>query len=290
MVGRGAGAERGGPGGRLLRHRPRPDAQLRVAAPPDEPRGREGLQLLVPHALPARPLRGGEQLRRGRAALLLRRLRGDSRRRPPGALPRAVAPPGPHRRHPRRRPRQRRLPVRGHQPRRRRQLRDARGARRGPLRGVQPQHPEPAPGRAQQLQLVRRGRRHDLRRRRGLPASLHGTGTEDYFNTAWCPTQVHHAPYHGLTIARRAELVREGVDVPLPHRGPGPVPAIASASPSSTATPTAAPTTGRAPPTGTSPSRTRPSRPCRRWPSASPATTSPCRSGAGFRYRRREPD
>jgi hypothetical protein len=33
-----------------------------------------------------------------------------------------------------------------------------------------------------------------------FPPSLHGTGTEDYFNTAWCPTQVYHAPYHGLTI------------------------------------------------------------------------------------------
>ncbi len=28
--------------------------------------------------------------------------------------------------------------------------------------------------------------------------SIHGTGTEDYFNTAWCPTQVYNAPYHGI--------------------------------------------------------------------------------------------
>ncbi|MCW3842465.1 DUF2961 domain-containing protein [Micromonospora yasonensis] len=33
-----------------------------------------------------------------------------------------------------------------------------------------------------------------------FPPSLHGTGTEDYFNTAWCPTQTHHAPYHGITL------------------------------------------------------------------------------------------
>ena len=33
-----------------------------------------------------------------------------------------------------------------------------------------------------------------------FPPSLHGTGTEDYFNTAWCPTQSYHAPYHGLTM------------------------------------------------------------------------------------------
>jgi len=30
------------------------------------------------------------------------------------------------------------------------------------------------------------------------PPTLHGTGTEDYFNMAWCPTQEYCAPYHGL--------------------------------------------------------------------------------------------
>jgi len=34
-----------------------------------------------------------------------------------------------------------------------------------------------------------------------FPPSLHGTGTEDYFNTSWCPTQVYSAPYHGITMA-----------------------------------------------------------------------------------------
>lgn len=29
---------------------------------------------------------------------------------------------------------------------------------------------------------------------------IHGTGTEDYFNTAFCPTQEYHAPYHGVTL------------------------------------------------------------------------------------------
>lgn len=33
-----------------------------------------------------------------------------------------------------------------------------------------------------------------------FPPSLHGTGTEDYFNTAWCPTQSYSAPYHGITL------------------------------------------------------------------------------------------
>jgi len=33
-----------------------------------------------------------------------------------------------------------------------------------------------------------------------FPPRLHGTGTEDYFNTAWCPTQSYSAPYHGITL------------------------------------------------------------------------------------------
>lgn len=33
--------------------------------------------------------------------------------------------------------------------------------------------------------------------------SIHGTGTEDYVNMAWCPTQPHHAPYHGLILGGR---------------------------------------------------------------------------------------
>ena len=32
------------------------------------------------------------------------------------------------------------------------------------------------------------------------PPSLHGTGTEDYFNTAFCPQEEFSAPYHGLTL------------------------------------------------------------------------------------------
>jgi hypothetical protein len=32
------------------------------------------------------------------------------------------------------------------------------------------------------------------------PPSLHGTGTEDYFNTAFCPTTEFSAPYHGVTL------------------------------------------------------------------------------------------
>lgn len=32
------------------------------------------------------------------------------------------------------------------------------------------------------------------------PPSLHGTGMEDYFNTAWCPQQEFSSPYHGITL------------------------------------------------------------------------------------------
>ena len=32
------------------------------------------------------------------------------------------------------------------------------------------------------------------------PPRLHGTGTEDYFNMAWCPTQIVTAPYHGSPL------------------------------------------------------------------------------------------
>lgn len=32
------------------------------------------------------------------------------------------------------------------------------------------------------------------------PPSLHGTGTEDYFNTAWCPQQEVASPYHGIIM------------------------------------------------------------------------------------------
>ena len=32
------------------------------------------------------------------------------------------------------------------------------------------------------------------------PPTLHGTGTEDYFNTAYCPAVKYDAPYHGITL------------------------------------------------------------------------------------------
>lgn len=32
-----------------------------------------------------------------------------------------------------------------------------------------------------------------------FPPSLHGTGLEDYFNTAWCPAQGYSSPYHGIS-------------------------------------------------------------------------------------------
>ncbi len=35
------------------------------------------------------------------------------------------------------------------------------------------------------------------------PPSLHGTGTEDYVNMSWCPTQEYSAPFHGLILGGR---------------------------------------------------------------------------------------
>jgi D-arabinan exo alpha-(1,3)/(1,5)-arabinofuranosidase (non-reducing end) len=35
----------------------------------------------------------------------------------------------------------------------------------------------------------------------GWPPTLHGTGTEDYFDTAYCPREPFSAPYHGLIHA-----------------------------------------------------------------------------------------
>lgn len=32
------------------------------------------------------------------------------------------------------------------------------------------------------------------------PPNIHGTGTEDYVNMAWCPRQEYDAPYHGLLM------------------------------------------------------------------------------------------
>ncbi len=32
------------------------------------------------------------------------------------------------------------------------------------------------------------------------PPSLHGTGTEDWYNCAFCPTQEYHGPYHGVLL------------------------------------------------------------------------------------------
>jgi hypothetical protein len=32
------------------------------------------------------------------------------------------------------------------------------------------------------------------------PPTLHGTGMEDYFCTAWCPQEEYHGPYHGIIL------------------------------------------------------------------------------------------
>jgi Protein of unknown function (DUF2961) len=55
-----------------------------------------------------------------------------------------------------------------------------------------------------------------------FPPTLHGTGTEDYFNSAWCPTDTFHAPYHGITLPGgpnwqgEISLYRFHVEDPIP--------------------------------------------------------------------------
>jgi hypothetical protein len=57
-----------------------------------------------------------------------------------------------------------------------------------------------------------------------FPPSLHGTGTEDYFNAAWCPTQPFAGPYSGITLpggpnwAGKASLYRFHVEDPIHFR------------------------------------------------------------------------
>jgi hypothetical protein len=57
-----------------------------------------------------------------------------------------------------------------------------------------------------------------------FPPSFHGTGTEDYFNTAWCPTQPYAAPYHGITMpggpnwSGKISLYRFHVEDPIRFR------------------------------------------------------------------------
>jgi hypothetical protein len=57
-----------------------------------------------------------------------------------------------------------------------------------------------------------------------FPPSLHGTGTEDYFDTSWCPTQEYSAPYHGITMpggpnwSGKVSLYRYHVEDPVRFR------------------------------------------------------------------------
>jgi len=53
------------------------------------------------------------------------------------------------------------------------------------------------------------------------PPALHGTGTEDYFNTAWCPQEAFTAPYFGVTMpggpnwAGQISLYRYHIEDPI---------------------------------------------------------------------------
>ena len=116
------------------------------------------------------------------------------------ALPRAVAPRGPdRRRRATQASRTRSTSSAATNTDRRRQLHDPRGRGPRPLRRLPPRHPQPARGPPEWNWY---GEGDDMIFIDGepFPPSLHGTGTEDYFNTAWCPTQEYSAPYHGITL------------------------------------------------------------------------------------------
>lgn len=57
-----------------------------------------------------------------------------------------------------------------------------------------------------------------------FPPSLHGTGTEDYFNTSWCPQQEYSSPYHGIILgggpnwAGQVSLYRFHIEDPVCFR------------------------------------------------------------------------
>ena len=55
------------------------------------------------------------------------------------------------------------------------------------------------------------------------PPSLHGTGTEDYFNTAYCPPS-STTLYHGITPG--GPTGQQDPLLLLPHRGPDPLPEV----------------------------------------------------------------
>ncbi len=58
----------------------------------------------------------------------------------------------------------------------------------------------------------------------GWPPTLHGTGTEDYFNTAWCPSERYDAPYHGIVLpggenwSGQISLYRFHIEDPAPFQ------------------------------------------------------------------------
>ena len=57
-----------------------------------------------------------------------------------------------------------------------------------------------------------------------FPPSLHGTGTEDYFGTAWCPSEPYESPYLGIVMpggenwSGRIALYRFHVEDPVRFR------------------------------------------------------------------------
>lgn len=38
-----------------------------------------------------------------------------------------------------------------------------------------------------------------------FPPRIHGTGSEDYFGTSWCPSETYSSPFHGISYAERKD-------------------------------------------------------------------------------------
>ena len=145
----------------------------------------------------------------------------DAARRRSRPLPRPVAAREPAATASRRRHGLRTTTSSAARTRRRGQLRDPRGRGPRPLRRLPPRHRQLAETRGRNWY----GEGDDMIFIDGepWPPSLHGTGTEDYFNTAWCP-QEPTPPLPRHHHAGRPQLVRQDLALPLPHRGPDPLP------------------------------------------------------------------
>ena len=97
---------------------------------------------------------------------------------------------------------------------------------RGPLRRVPSRHRQSKWGRTRHVRLVRRGRRHDLRGRRGVPAIAPRHRDRGLLRHGVVPDGGVLSAISRHHPAGRPELVGRDLPLSLSHRGPGPVPRV----------------------------------------------------------------